>query len=105
MGYLHIFMDLFRSYLHFRNIRYNNLDNLIIGINYSINSNHFLLQVRNCSSFIAYHLVPTPGCNMGYCVGEGVPCPPGLASDNGYTPCDCEYFINLFLASLNFFLR
>ena len=37
-----------------------------------------------------FRLVPTPACNMGYCVGEGVPCPKGLASTNGYTPCDCE---------------
>lgn len=46
------------------------------------------IAVRNCSSFVAYRLMPTPGCNMGYCVGEGVPCPEGLASSNGYTPCD-----------------
>jgi len=46
------------------------------------------IAVRNCSSFVAYRLKPTPGCNMGYCVGEGVPCPEGLASSNGYTPCD-----------------
>ena len=32
---------------------------------------------------------------MGYCVGEGVPCPPGLASANGYTPCDCKYEISV----------
>jgi len=46
------------------------------------------IGVRNCSSWVAYRLVPTPACNMGYCVGEGVPCPKGLASTNGYTPCD-----------------
>jgi len=46
------------------------------------------IAVRNCSAFVAYRLMPTPGCNMGYCVGEGVPCPEGLASSNGYTPCD-----------------
>jgi len=46
------------------------------------------IAVRNCSSFVTYRLAPTPGCNMGYCVGEGVPCPEGLASSNGYTPCD-----------------
>ena len=48
------------------------------------------LLVRNCSSFVVYRLQPTPACNMGYCVGEGVPCPSGLASETGYTPCDCE---------------
>lgn len=46
------------------------------------------IAVRNCSDFVTYRLVPTPACNMGYCVGEGVPCPEGLASTNGYTPCD-----------------
>ena len=45
-----------------------------------------------------HRLVPTPACNMGYCVGEGVPCPKGLASTNGYTPCDCEWtFILVFI--------
>lgn len=49
------------------------------------------LQVKNCSAgFIVYHLEPTPTCSIGYCMGEGVPCPEGLASVNGYTPCDCE---------------
>ena len=52
------------------------------------------LLVRNCSTWVAYHLQPTPGCNMGYCVGEGVPCPTGLASVNGYTPCDCKLYID-----------
>jgi len=46
------------------------------------------LAVRNCSSMVLYRLQPTPSCSMGYCVGEGVPCPSGLASSNGYTPCD-----------------
>ena len=49
------------------------------------------IAVRNCSSFVVYKLKPTPGCNMGYCVGEGVPCPSGLASSNGFTPCDCKF--------------
>jgi hypothetical protein len=49
------------------------------------------IAVRNCSAWVAYRLVPTPACNMGYCVGEGVPCPEGLASANGYTPCDCKW--------------
>lgn len=51
------------------------------------------IAVRNCSQFVVYKLRPTPACNMGYCVGEGVPCPSGLASANGYTPCDCEYHL------------
>ena len=51
------------------------------------------LRVRNCSSFVVYRLEPTPGCNMGYCVGDGVPCPTGLNSVSGYTPCECEYLI------------
>ena len=49
------------------------------------------IAVRNCSSFVVYKLKPTPGCNMGYCVGEWVPCPSGLASSNGFTPCDCKF--------------
>jgi hypothetical protein len=49
------------------------------------------IKVRNCSAFVLYHLDPTPGCNMGYCVGEGVPCPAGLTSESGYTPCDCKF--------------
>ena len=51
------------------------------------------LRVRNCSSFVVYRLEPTPGCNMGYCVGDGVPCPTGLNSESGYTPCECESLI------------
>ena len=48
------------------------------------------IRVRNCSDFVVYRLEPTPGCNMGYCVGDGVPCPTGLNSESGYTPCECE---------------
>ena len=58
------------------------------------------IQVRNCSSsqgvdsrgdgIVVYHLGPTPECNMGYCAGEGLPCPNGLTSKNGYTPCNCK---------------
>ena len=51
------------------------------------------LRVRNCSSFVVYRLEPTPGCNMGYCVGDGVPCPKGLNSESGYTPCECKPLI------------
>ena len=58
------------------------------------------IAVRNCSSFVVYKLKPTPGCNMGYCVGEGVPCPSGLASSNGYTPCDCKWIIIIFVICL-----
>ena len=59
------------------------------------------IQVRNCSSshgvdsrgdgIVVYHLGPTPECNMGYCAGEGLPCPNGLSSKNGYTPCNCKH--------------
>ena len=51
------------------------------------------IRVRNCTNFVVYRLEPTPGCNMGYCVGDGVPCPVGLTSESGYTPCDCELTI------------
>ena len=30
---------------------------------------------------------------MGYCAGEGLPCPDGLTSRNGYTPCNCKFLI------------
>ena len=30
---------------------------------------------------------------MGYCAGEGLPCPDGLTSKNGYTPCNCKCLI------------
>ena len=59
------------------------------------------ISVRNCSSFVVYKLKPTPGCNMGYCVGEGVPCPSGLASSNGYTPCDCKLSFYSFPSALS----
>ncbi len=50
------------------------------------------LKVKNCTAgFVVYHLIPTPSCNMGYCAGQGVPCPKGLASKSGYTPCDCKF--------------
>ena len=61
------------------------------------------ISVRNCSSFVVYKLKPTPACTggaMGYCVGEGVPCPSGLASSNGYTPCDCKWIIWMFVIFL-----
>ena len=58
------------------------------------------IQVRNCShsqgvdgngdGIVVYHLGPTPECNMGYCAGEGLPCPNGLSSRTGFTPCNCE---------------
>ena len=47
------------------------------------------LQVKNCSSFVVYDLVPTPKCNMGYCAGDGLPCPEGMTSSTGFTPCTC----------------
>ena len=49
------------------------------------------LMVKNCSQgYVVYLLHPTPDCNMGYCVGEGVRCPQGMDSANGYTPCICK---------------
>ncbi|CAG7830632.1 unnamed protein product [Allacma fusca] len=45
------------------------------------------MLVRNCSDFIVYHLQPTPACPSAYCVGYEVPCPAGLSSESGYTPC------------------
>ncbi len=56
------------------------------------------ILVRNCSSellpgepFVVYRLEPPPRCDMGYCAGDGVPCPRGMASVDGYSPCECEY--------------
>ena len=52
------------------------------------------LAVKNCSAgFVVYRLEPTPGCDMGYCAGQGLPCPKGLASDTGFTPCECKLHI------------
>ena len=58
------------------------------------------IKVRNCTQslgvdgngdgILVYHLGPTPECNMGYCAGEGLPCPDGLGSSNGFTPCKCK---------------
>ena len=65
------------------------------------------IKVRNCSretqgsdsnsdGIVVYHLGPTPECNMGYCAGEGLPCPDGLTSENGFTPCSCKDQLKLY---------
>jgi hypothetical protein len=48
------------------------------------------ILLKNCSEFVVYFLQPTPACDMAYCAGHMVPCPLGLESDTGFTPCQCE---------------
>jgi len=48
------------------------------------------ILLKNCSAFVVYFLQPTPACDMAYCAGHMVPCPLGLESDTGFTPCQCE---------------
>ncbi|CAB3381945.1 Hypothetical predicted protein [Cloeon dipterum] len=45
------------------------------------------ILLKNCTDFIVYFLQPTPACDMAYCAGHMVPCPLGLESDTGFTPC------------------
>ena len=54
------------------------------------------LAVKNCSAdIVVYHLVPPKICNIGYCAGHRLPCPEGLTSPSGFTPCECKSFQNL----------
>jgi hypothetical protein len=48
------------------------------------------ILLKNCSDFVVYFLQPTPACDMAYCAGHMVPCPLGLESDTGFTPCQCK---------------
>ncbi|XP_064619608.1 von Willebrand factor D and EGF domain-containing protein-like [Lineus longissimus] len=47
----------------------------------------FNITVKRCNDFAVYELFPITTCDMGYCAGTEVKCPPGLSSETGYTPC------------------
>ena len=52
------------------------------------------LAIKNCSAnFMVYHLVPPNTCSIGYCAGHRLPCPEGLTSPSGFTPCECKICI------------
>ena len=51
------------------------------------------LSIKNCSNFMVYHLVPPSVCSVGYCAGHRLPCPEGLTSPSGFTPCECKFKI------------
>ena len=56
------------------------------------------LAIKNCSAnFIVYHLVPPNTCSIGYCAGHRLPCPEGLTSPSGFTPCECKEICWVFL--------
>ncbi|XP_046406529.1 von Willebrand factor D and EGF domain-containing protein-like isoform X2 [Ischnura elegans] len=48
------------------------------------------ILLKNCSTSVVYFLQPTPTCHMAYCAGYMVPCPRGLVSNTGFTPCQFE---------------
>ena len=48
------------------------------------------LAIKNCTDFTVYRLVPPPICSIGYCAGHRLPCPEGLTSADGFTPCECK---------------
>ncbi|XP_063416475.1 uromodulin-like [Mytilus trossulus] len=48
------------------------------------------IQVKNCSGYYVYKLVPTTSCPQAYCFGTELPCPEGESSPTGFTP-GCKY--------------
>ena len=48
------------------------------------------LAIKNCTDFTVYRLIPPPVCSIGYCAGHRLPCPEGLTSADGFTPCECK---------------
>lgn len=48
------------------------------------------IQIKNCSTFYVYNLVPVIGCPQSYCFGAELPCPEGQTSPTGYTP-GCKF--------------
>lgn len=50
----------------------------------------YRIQVKNCTGFYVYKLVPTKVCPQAYCFGKELPCRPGYTSKNGFTP-GCKY--------------
>ena len=55
------------------------------------------MAIKNCSIYVVYHLTPPPTCSVGYCAGHRLPCPEGLTSPSGFTPCECKYLFYLYL--------
>lgn len=50
----------------------------------------YQIQVKNCTGFYVYKLVPTSACPQAYCFGKELPCRPGYTSKNGFSP-GCKY--------------
>lgn len=48
------------------------------------------IQIKNCSEFYVYNLVPVMGCPQSYCFGKELPCPKGQTSETGFSP-GCKY--------------
>ncbi|VDI56273.1 Hypothetical predicted protein [Mytilus galloprovincialis] len=49
------------------------------------------IEVKNCTNYLVYNLVPVSTCYQAYCFGSELACPAGETSDNnGFTP-GCRY--------------
>ncbi|VDI76668.1 Hypothetical predicted protein [Mytilus galloprovincialis] len=53
-------------------------------------ANSYDIQVKNCSGYYVYNLVPTKSCPQAYCFGYELPCPLGETSPTNFTP-GCKY--------------
>ncbi|CAC5368570.1 unnamed protein product [Mytilus coruscus] len=49
------------------------------------------IEVKNCTDYLVYNLIPVSPCYQAYCFGTELKCPEGETSDNGgFTP-ECEF--------------
>ncbi|CAG2254630.1 unnamed protein product [Mytilus edulis] len=50
------------------------------------------IKIKNCGTYLVYHLTPPKECNTAFCFGDKLPCPAGQSSETGF-PRDVEVSI------------